>query len=301
LEFSDTSPDHQHQVDVERLMGDEIDHLKSDIARKDNEILEKNKALDALQWKLTELDEKLEEAQRDITQNQTLIAYLKDIKEGLTKQLKQGQDEMQKLKEDKQTYKNTVDFIVSTKTHVKITAVNRFIRLQKMITREQNKVYALQQTLGRHVIEYEEKMKQLMQDNRTLEQKNAQLEHSVMDYQSKLDTLQEEHNVLVSKIAEETVLHEQKVAQMDDTVDRLQEHINPAEMTIEDQRMYYEAKIRDLQKRHDTKVSAMADQIERLNMENAFLAKCPKGASARTPVVSCSVKVCALFTTFFLL
>jgi len=297
LEFSDTSPDHQHQVDLERLMGDEIDHLKSDIERKDNEILEKNKALDALQWKLTELDEKLEEAQRDITQNQTLIAYLKDIKEGLTKQLKQGQDEMQKLKEDKQTYKNTLDFIVSTKTHVKITAVNRFIRLQKMITREQNKVYALQQTLGRHVIEYEEKMKQLMQDNRTLEQRNAQLEHSVMDYQSKLDSLQEEHNVLVSKVAEETVLHEQKVAQMDDTVDRLREHINPAEMTIEDQRMYHEAKIRDLQKRHDTKVSAMADQIERLNKENAFLAKCPKCASARTPVVSCS-EVCALFTTF---
>jgi len=59
-------------------------------------------------------------------------------------------------------------------------------------------------------------------------------------------------------------------------------------MTIEDQRTHYEAKLRDLQERHDAKVSAMADQIERLSKEIKFLAKSPMGAFARTPMVSCS-------------
>ena len=287
MEFSDTSPDYLHQVDVERLMGDEIDHLKTDIERKDNEISEKNKALNVLQRQQTELDEQLKEAQQDITQNQTLIAYLKDSKEGLTKQLKQGQDELLKLKEDKQTYKNTVDFIVSSKSCVKKTVVKRVISLQNRIEREQNKVSALQQALGRHAIEYGEKIEQLMQEKRTLEQRNAQLEQSVMDYQSKLVSLQEEHNVLVSKVAEETFLHEQNVAQMEDTMDRLEEHIGGVEMTIGDQRTDYETKVRDLQERHDAKVSDMADQIERLNKEIEFLAKSPMGAFAHTPMVSC--------------
>jgi len=195
---------------------------------------------------------------------------------------------LQKLQEDKQTYKNTVDFIVSLRTRIKKTFVKKLITLQKTIKFEQNKVSALQQCLGRHTIDYEEKIESLVQEKRTLEQKNAQLEQSVMDNQSKLDTLQEEHNVLVSKVANETVLHEQKVAQMDDTMDHLREHIDRVEMTIEDQRMNYEAKIRDLQERHDAKVSAMADQTERLNKEIDFLAKSSRDAFAYTPMVSCS-------------
>jgi len=288
LESLDTSQDNLHQVDVERLMGDEIDHLKSDIERKDNEILEKNKAMEVLQMRLTEFDEKLKEAQQDITQNQTLIAYLKDSKEGLTKQLKQGQDELQKLKEDKQTYKNTVDFIVSSKSRVKKTVVNRFITLQERITSEQHKVSALQQALERDTMKYEERIELLLQEKRTLEQRNNQLEHTVMDHQSKLDTVQEMHTVLVSKFGEATVLHDQKVTQMEGQMDRLREHIDRTEMSLEDQRTQYEVKIRDLQEQHDAKVSVMAVQIERLNNTIEILANSPMGASARTPRVSCS-------------
>ena len=82
----------------------------------------------------------------------------------------------------------------------------------------------MQQFLGRHTIDSEEKIESLMQEKRTFEQRNAQLEQSVMDYQSKLDNIQEGHNVLVSEVAEESVLHDQKVAQMKDTVDHLREH-----------------------------------------------------------------------------
>jgi len=103
-------------VDVERVMGDEIDNLKAVIEKKDSTILKKNRKLEVLRQQQTELDEKLKEAQMDNTQNQTMIAYLTETKEGLTKQLKDGQDELQKLQEDKQTYKNTVDFIVSLRT-----------------------------------------------------------------------------------------------------------------------------------------------------------------------------------------
>jgi len=281
-------PDHPHQVNVERVMGDEIDNLKAVIEKKDSKILKKNRKLEDLRQEQTKLDQELKEAQLGNTQNQTMIAYLTETKEGLTKKLKDGQDELQKLQEDKQTYKNTVDFIVSLRTRIKKTFVRKLITLQTTIKCEQNKVSALQQALGRHVIEHGEKVEQLMQEKRTLEQRNAQLEHSVMNNQSKFDTLQEEHNVLVSKVAEETVLHEQKVAQMEDTMHQLREHIDRAEMTVEDQRTHYEANIRDLQERHDAKVSAMADQIERLSKKIKFLAKSPMNSSARTPMVSCS-------------
>jgi len=286
---SDTSQDnlHQvdverHQVDVERLMGDEIDQLKSDIERKDNEILEKNKALDDLQRQQSELDEKLKEAQQDITQNQTLIAYLNESKQGLTKQLKQCQDELEKLKADKKTFKNTVDFLVSSKSRIKKTVVNRFISLQEMIACEQNKVSALKQAATK----YEERIENLMQEKRTLEHRNTELEQTVMDNQSKLDTLEEEHNVLVSKVANETILHGQKVTEMERQRDRLREHIDRAERAIGDQKRHYQETIWDLQERLDATQSQKADQKEQLPKKIESLDINPMGASATTPIVS---------------
>ena len=209
-------------------MGAEIVHLKTDIEKKENAIIEKDKALDVLRQQYTELDERLKEAQQDISQNRTLIACLTETKDGLTKQLKDGQDELQRLQEDKQTYKNTIDFIVSLRTQVRKKFVNRCITLQKMKTSEQ--------------IEYEKRIENTMQEKRTLEQTNSQLEHAIMDNQ----------------------------------------------VAIENQRTHYEAKIRDIQERHDAKASAMSDQTERLNKEIEILTKRPLGASAHTPMVSCS-------------
>ena len=208
-------------------MGAEIDHLKTDIEKKENAIVEKDKALDVLRQQNRELDERLKEAQQDISQNQTLIAYLTETKDGLTKQLKDGQDELQKLQEDKQTYKNTVDFIVSLRTQLRKKFVNKCITLQKQITSERTKVSALQQNLEQDAIEYENRIENAMQEKRTLEQKNSQLEHAIMDNQ----------------------------------------------VAIENQRTYYEAKIRDLQERHDAKVYDMTDQIEGFNEQIEFLEK----------------------------
>jgi len=85
---SDTSPDHPHQVDVERVMGVEIDNLKAVLVKKDSKILKKNRKLEVLRHQQTELDERLKEAQLDNTQNLTMICISDRNKGRINKTIK---------------------------------------------------------------------------------------------------------------------------------------------------------------------------------------------------------------------
>jgi len=65
------------------------------------------------------LDEQLRVAQHDSSQDQTLLSCLNESMAGLKQQVKRGNDELQAMKEDKQTYKNTLDLIVKKDMCVK--------------------------------------------------------------------------------------------------------------------------------------------------------------------------------------
>jgi len=77
-----------------------MDRLIVEIERKEHEISEKDRALG-------ELEEQLKQAQQHDEHNVSLINLLHESRYGLAEHLKHGQDELQAIKDDKQTYKET--------------------------------------------------------------------------------------------------------------------------------------------------------------------------------------------------
>ena len=240
----DTVADHQQQLDVERLLGTEIDNLRAQLEKKDKEIRGKAIALKDLQNQHTELDAKLKVAQQDA--NVDLINHLKETKEGLVQKLKHGQDELKTLKEDKATYKNTVDFIVSRDTWVKKNFLKKAIILQRKLEIEQKIVTDIKQELERvHIVanEYKEQKECLRQEKRDLELRFSQHQEAAK---------------------EENALHEIKVKEMTELIQHLRQQINQAHLANDDQRSQFEENIQALQTQHGATVAVKAEEIKHL-------------------------------------
>ena len=157
------------------------------IDRLQNEITEKGEALRELQRQHDKLDEKLKVAQYDATQNQGVIEQLNESKAALVKQFRKGQKELQSLKDDKETFKSAVEFIVNNDSRQKDTFIKKTIHLQ-------TKNSALQQDLNR---ERQAKEKQKS------------------DFEEKTHALQAQHRAQVADMREEIRELKERIQQLE--------------------------------------------------------------------------------------
>jgi len=235
--FLDTGAHHQQQVNIECLLGTEIDNLRAQIEKKENEILEKDKKLDELQVQQTELDEQLKAAQ--LNSNEDLINLLKETKEGLVQKLKHGQDELKTLKEDKTTYKNTVDFIVTRDSQVKKHFLKKHILLQGKIKSERENVAAIKQVLDRVCSVNSE-------------------------YQEQMKTLSQEKHELKQRFSQQNALHKTKVKEMTELIQHLGQQIDEAYLANQDHRSQFEKKQRALQAQSNATIADKAEEIKHM-------------------------------------
>ena len=256
----DTAADNQQQVDLELLLGTEIDNLRAQIQKKDTEIVEKGISFNELQRQYTEIDEQL----RDAKQDHAEINYLKETKERLVQKLKTHQDELQTLKEDKATYKNTLDFIVTRDSRVKKNFQKKSIILQRRLKIEQKNVTDIKQDLERvHIVanEYKEKIESLSQEKRDLEQRISQLQDAAKD---------------------ENARHETNVKEMAELIHYLRQQIEQAHLANEDQRSQFEEE----QAQYDATFTKMTEKIEHMKDKIQHLEESLQRASALSPFVS---------------
>jgi len=218
-------------------LGPEIDNLRAQIVKKDNEILEKDKKLVELQEQQTELDEQLTVAQ--LNSNEDLINLLKETKEGLVQKLKHGKDELKTLKEDKATYKNTVDFIVTRDSQVKKHFLKQHIMLQGKIKSERKKVATINQSLD-----------QVCSVN--------------SEYEEQIETLSQEKHELEQRFSQQNALHETKVKEMTELIQNLGQQIDQAHLANEDQRSQFQDEQRALQAQCDAAMAETAGEIKNL-------------------------------------
>jgi len=275
-------------------LGPEIDNLRAQIVKKDNEILEKDKKLVELQEQQTELDEQLTVAQ--LNSNEDLINLLKETKEGLVQKLKHGKDELKTLKEDKATYKNTVDFIVTRDSQVKKHFLKKHILLQGKIKSERENVAAIKQVLDRVCSvnsEYEEQMKTLGQEKHELEQRLSQLQQQNALHETRVQEMTEHLGQQIdqahlanqdqrSQFVEQRSLQAQinaAIADKEEEIKHLREQIVQTQTLREEEQ-------RTLQTQHETTVTEMTEKIEHMKDEIQQLEEGLKRTSASPPSVS---------------
>ena len=203
------------------------------------EISEKNKSLDKLQGKLTEVDMKLNVAQQNASLHHTEINYLKEIKEGLVQKLKNGQDELQTLKEDKATYKQTVDFIVTRDRPVKKSVLSQAFILQRKITDLKKDLERVHTDAN----DYKKQSESLREEKRDIEQRLSQLQDA---------------------IKEENTLHKTNVQEMKELIQHLRQKIDQAHLVNDDQRSQFEEELRALHTQHDATIAEKLEEIKYL-------------------------------------
>ena len=273
-----TYEDHQQQEDNERLLGEEFDKLKDEIERKEYKIIEKDKEIHELQRRYAELDEQLKVAQHDSSQNKTLINCLTESMAGLKQQVKRGNDELQTMKEDKKTYKNTLDFIVKKDMCVKKFFIKKTITLQKRVNLEQKKIAAVQLAKELDSSEYENRIEHLIQEKQDLEERNSQLRESALQDQNKIHSLEEENRAKVTEMTEEiNSLHnqlrlqtqetqqllEKRAAEMTEEMDNVIQQLNQERVAREQLRKQYEEE-QAKQDKHTEKIAEFTKDNEHL-------------------------------------
>ena len=261
-------PDYQQQEAVELLLDAEMNRLNVEIERKDHEIREKDRALNDLRERQAELDEQLTQSQQNDEHNVSLINLLHKSRNGLAKQLKLGQDELQSMKEDKQTYKDTLDFIVTKDSRVKKSFLKKVTTLQRKINTEQVKFLALEHTLERKCREYEDRIELVTEENRNLEQTNALLREAAVDTNA---------------------LHDQRVAELTTQLMHLREELEQAHKAKDEQKAQFEETQQTYQAQHNATVARLAEKVDGLKEKIRQLEETLPSASALPPMVSTKI------------